>query len=264
MATRERKRRGLHVPAWFIVALTCLLVLTDLVSARISQFWVEHPMFSGLISGAALLVVTVIVVDGILKKREQRRLSTAAQRIGRALTERASRGLESATIELRQLQKDLEAQRREAAEAKRAEDHRWRNRVKAFLKLLNPRTYAELLNPRTHSDGSAIIFDPIVSAVVALFTPRDTSERPRVAEVIARHTMDFEIGLAAATPFLSATDDGLHFVDVGFELIQEMRNSENAQSVDKAIAWLAGDQVQPAMEKLRTAESQLGMRASSH
>jgi len=67
---REKRRRWL---AGAVIALTVVLVLTELLFGSVRAFWVEHPITAALVGFAVTLALTVMVIDELLERRASER-----------------------------------------------------------------------------------------------------------------------------------------------------------------------------------------------
>jgi hypothetical protein len=70
---QETRRRRI----WIAGALAVIgaLAATDLLIGSVAGFWVAHPMFAGLVAFGIGIVVTVAIVDGLVRRREAERWS---------------------------------------------------------------------------------------------------------------------------------------------------------------------------------------------
>src|SRR4051812_28974491 len=69
------------------VAITVAgLVVSDLASKTVRQYWTEHALTAGLVASAATLAVTVLVVDAVTRSRQAKRWEPVAQAAFRELS----------------------------------------------------------------------------------------------------------------------------------------------------------------------------------
>ena len=101
------------------IAAALVLAVTDVAWSTASEFWVDHALFAGLVSGALLLLITVLVVDEVVEAREQRRSRDVAHELGGMLARQAQRVVSDARAELAAMRKERDEERRAARRPRR-------------------------------------------------------------------------------------------------------------------------------------------------
>lgn len=232
---------------WSHIGLLCvvLLIASDLLIDNVADFWARHALFAGLISGALMLLITVLIVDDVLAEREARRSMFIQRSLGQALAQQAHRVLREANEALLSAYRDREEaigatqahrlQAEEDARRGRTLRQRWQILKRSYDNLFSfGGLYGEM--------GNVILEGLRKESEVA-------RERQRAREIVHASAAQFETGLAVAVPSLSSTQQGRECLEAGYTFLKILYEvTEEAGTMRPAAEALAGSSIVQALE----------------